>query len=136
MLEDLTMMATLPVDAAAVKKAKDEDENELIDDDIDKAAAGETMPPPKEKSDDPRTIRPLAASPAGDRTRPSPNDLGARARRLADPGFFRRRAHRRFGLRRIDARLAIDIAAMRIVGRHDGLIGCFRKPRNGSLWLH
>ena len=41
MLEDLTMIATLPVDEAAVKKAKDE---------ADKAAAGETMPPPKEKS--------------------------------------------------------------------------------------
>ena len=53
MLEDLTMIATLPVDEIAVQKAKDEDENELIDDDIDKAAAGETMPPPKEKSDDP-----------------------------------------------------------------------------------
>jgi hypothetical protein len=53
MLEDLTMIATQPVDEAAVKKAKDEDENELIDDDIDKAAAGETMPRPKETSDDP-----------------------------------------------------------------------------------
>ena len=51
MLEDLTMIATLPVDEAAVKKAKDE--AALIDDDIDKAAAGETMPPPKEKSEDP-----------------------------------------------------------------------------------
>ena len=40
MLEDLTMMATMPVDEAAVKKAKDE---------ADKAAAGETMPPPKSK---------------------------------------------------------------------------------------
>jgi hypothetical protein len=53
MLEDLTMIATQPVDETAVKKAKDEDENELIDDDIDKAAAGETMPRPKETSDDP-----------------------------------------------------------------------------------
>ena len=44
MLEELTMLATLPVDAAAVKKAQDE---------ADKAAAGETMPPPKEKEDDP-----------------------------------------------------------------------------------
>lgn len=44
MLEDLTMLANQPVDEAAVKKAKDE---------ADKAAAGETMPPPKEKSDDP-----------------------------------------------------------------------------------
>lgn len=46
MLEDLTMIATLPVDEAAVKKAKAEA-------DKDKAAAGETMPPPKEKSEDP-----------------------------------------------------------------------------------
>jgi hypothetical protein len=46
MLEDLTMIATLPVDETAVKKATD-------DADKDKAAAGETMPPPKEKSDDP-----------------------------------------------------------------------------------
>lgn len=46
MLEDLAMIATLPVDEAAVKKAKDEA-------DKDKAAAGETMPPPKETSDDP-----------------------------------------------------------------------------------
>jgi hypothetical protein len=44
MLEELTMLATLPVDAAAVKKAQDE---------ADKAAAGDTMPPPKEKEDDP-----------------------------------------------------------------------------------
>jgi hypothetical protein len=42
MLEDLTMLATQPVDEAAVKKAQDE---------ADKAAASETMPPPKEKSD-------------------------------------------------------------------------------------
>lgn len=46
MLEDLTMIATLPVDEKAVKKAED-------DADKDKAAAAETMPPPKEKSDDP-----------------------------------------------------------------------------------
>ncbi len=46
MIEDLTMLATLPVDANAVKKAADEG-------DKDKAAAAETMPPPKEKSDDP-----------------------------------------------------------------------------------
>lgn len=47
MLEDLTMIATLPVDETAVKKAADEG-------DKDKAAAGETMPPPKEKRDDPQ----------------------------------------------------------------------------------
>ena len=40
------MIATLPVDEAAVKKATDEG-------DKDKAAAAETMPPPKEKSEDP-----------------------------------------------------------------------------------
>ena len=39
MLEDLTMLATLPVDATAVKKAQDE---------ADKAAAWETVPPPDE----------------------------------------------------------------------------------------
>jgi hypothetical protein len=50
MLEDLTMLATLPVDEAAVKKAT---EDAALDNAIDKAAAGETMPPPKEKSDDP-----------------------------------------------------------------------------------
>ena len=43
MLEDLTMIATLPVDEAAVKRAKDE---------ADKAAAGESMPPPIGKSDE------------------------------------------------------------------------------------
>jgi hypothetical protein len=46
MLEDLTMIATLPVDEAAVKKAMDEG-------DKDKAAAAETMPAPKEKKEDP-----------------------------------------------------------------------------------
>jgi hypothetical protein len=46
MLEDLTMIATLPVDEAAVKKAMDEG-------DKDKAAAAETMPAPKEKNEDP-----------------------------------------------------------------------------------
>jgi hypothetical protein len=51
MLEDLTMLATLPVDQSAVRKA--EDENPIIDSDIDKAAAGETMPPPKDKDEDP-----------------------------------------------------------------------------------
>jgi hypothetical protein len=50
MLEDLTMLATLPVDQSAVKKAEDE---AALDNAIDKAAAGETMPPPKEKDDDP-----------------------------------------------------------------------------------
>lgn len=48
MIEELTMIATLPVDEHAVKKAASEG-----DDDADKAAAGETMPAPKETSDDP-----------------------------------------------------------------------------------
>lgn len=43
MLEDLTMLATLPVDEASVKQAQYE---------ADKAAARETMPPPKNKEDD------------------------------------------------------------------------------------
>ncbi len=46
MLDQLTMLATLPVDQSAVKKAEDEGEK-------DKAAAGETMPKPKETSDNP-----------------------------------------------------------------------------------
>jgi hypothetical protein len=50
MLEDLTMLATLPVDEAAVKKAK---EDAALDNAIDKAAAGETMPKPKDTSEDP-----------------------------------------------------------------------------------
>lgn len=48
MLEDLTMIATLPVDETAVKKAMDEANKE-------RAAAGETMPP-KEQSDDPHGL--------------------------------------------------------------------------------
>jgi hypothetical protein len=52
MLEDLTMLATLPVDQCAVRKA--EDEADAQDEaDKDKAAAGETMPKPKETSEDP-----------------------------------------------------------------------------------
>ena len=50
MLEDLTMLANLPVDQSAVKKAEDEAE---LDNAIDKAAAAETMPPPKDTSEDP-----------------------------------------------------------------------------------
>ena len=46
MLDDLTMLATLPVDQSAVKKAAEEG-------DKDKAAAGETMPKPKDTSEDP-----------------------------------------------------------------------------------
>ena len=48
MLEDLTMLATLPVDQAAVKKAQDD---AALDNAIDKAAAGEAMP--KDPSEDP-----------------------------------------------------------------------------------
>jgi hypothetical protein len=50
MLEDLTMLATLPVDEDAVRKAK---EDAALDSAIDKAAAGETMPKPKDTSEDP-----------------------------------------------------------------------------------
>ena len=49
MLEDLTMLATLPVDQSAVRKAEDE----ARDIEIGKAAGGQTMPPPKEKDEDP-----------------------------------------------------------------------------------
>ena len=48
MLEDLAMLATLPVDQSAVRKAEDE-----ADIEIGKAAGGQTMPPPKEKDEDP-----------------------------------------------------------------------------------
>lgn len=51
MLEDLTMLATLPVDQCAVKKAEDEADRDQAD--KDKAAAGETMPKPKDTSEDP-----------------------------------------------------------------------------------
>ena len=47
MLEDLTMIATQPVDEAAVRKATEEGEK-------DKAAAGEAVPAPKENSKAPR----------------------------------------------------------------------------------
>ena len=50
MLEDLTMLATQPVDEAAVKKAEGDDE---LQHEIDKAAGGQTMPPPKDKDEDP-----------------------------------------------------------------------------------
>ena len=46
MLEDLTMLATLPVDQSAVKKAEDEA-------DKDRAAAGTPLPPPKDPPADP-----------------------------------------------------------------------------------
>ena len=49
MLDDLTMLATLPVDEAAVKKAK---EDAALDHAIDKAAAGETMPSPKDECEE------------------------------------------------------------------------------------
>ena len=62
MLEDLTMIATLPVDEAAVKRATEEG-------DKDKAAAGETMPAPKEKSDNPRRRRTKVSRRAGSAAR-------------------------------------------------------------------
>ena len=43
-IDDLTMMANTPVTPADVEKAKNAD--------LDKAAAGETMPPPKEECED------------------------------------------------------------------------------------
>ena len=46
MLEDLTMLATLPVDQSAVKKAEDEDRM------IEKAAASNNLPRPKDKDED------------------------------------------------------------------------------------
>jgi hypothetical protein len=53
MLEDLTMLATLPVDRSAVKKAEDAEKKAQDDADKDKAAAGEIMPKPKDISEDP-----------------------------------------------------------------------------------
>ena len=44
MIDDLTMLANLPVNEADVKQIKHEE---------DKAAAGETMPPPKHKDETP-----------------------------------------------------------------------------------
>ena len=46
MLEDLTMLATLPVDQSAVKKAEDEA-------DKDRAAAAAPLPTPKDPPADP-----------------------------------------------------------------------------------
>ena len=66
MLEDLTMIATLPVDEAAVKKATDEG-------DKDKAAAAETMPPPKEKSEDPADDTTSGRIARRGQDRPKPN---------------------------------------------------------------
>ena len=43
-IDDLEMMANRPVSPADVEQARDAE--------IDKAAAGETMPPPKEKCED------------------------------------------------------------------------------------
>ena len=44
MIDDLTMLANAPVNEADVEQIKHEE---------DKAAAGETMPPPKEKDETP-----------------------------------------------------------------------------------
>lgn len=62
MLEDLTMIATLPVDETAVRKAAEEGEK-------DKAAAGETMPAPKENSKAPRRRRTKVSRRAGSAAR-------------------------------------------------------------------
>jgi hypothetical protein len=43
-IDDLTMMANTPPTPADVEKARDAD--------LDKAAAGETMPPPKDECED------------------------------------------------------------------------------------
>jgi hypothetical protein len=56
-LDDLTMMANTPVSPADVEKARDADlssrrSGEAAQAEIDKAAAGETMPPPKEECED------------------------------------------------------------------------------------
>ena len=54
-LDDLAMMATAPVTPADVEKAKDADlsrRSREAEADIDKAAAGETMPPPKEECEE------------------------------------------------------------------------------------
>lgn len=69
MIDDLTMLATLPVDVNAVKKAADEG-------DADKAAAGETMPPPKERSGDPAddTTKGRIARRGQDPPEPGPGD--------------------------------------------------------------
>ena len=50
MIEDLTMLATLPVceDEAADTLRQDDVPEPTAQDEADKAAAGETMPPPKE----------------------------------------------------------------------------------------
>ena len=45
MIDDLTMLANLPVNEADVEQIKHEE---------DKAAAGETMPPPKHRDDTPK----------------------------------------------------------------------------------
>ena len=59
MLEDLTMIATLPVDEAAVKRATEEG-------DKDKAAAGETLPAPNTTS-----VKSASAAPRRQRTKVS-----------------------------------------------------------------
>ena len=56
MMDDLTMMANAPVTPADIEKAKDADLSRRGGDaaqaDIDKAAAGETMPAPKEECEE------------------------------------------------------------------------------------
>ena len=53
-LDDLNMMANPPVSPADVEKANEADlsrRSREAEADIDKAAAGETMPPPKDPKD-------------------------------------------------------------------------------------
>src|SRR4030095_16637676 len=58
-----------------------------------------------------------------------------RAWRLGDAVLFRRSLYRRFDWRRIDAWFALDVFAMRIIGRHDGLLRRLRRPGNRVRWL-
>lgn len=55
MIEDLTMLANLPVcEHEADKEREDNVPITTAQSEADKAAAGETMPPPKEKDDTPK----------------------------------------------------------------------------------
>jgi len=54
MIDDLTMLATLPVcEDHAEKVRKDDEPATTAQSEADKAAAGETMPPPKDKDGPP-----------------------------------------------------------------------------------
>jgi hypothetical protein len=62
MLDDLTMLATLPVDEAAVRKAR---EDEALDSAFDKAATAETMTRPTVTDDDPDIATAESTAPGG-----------------------------------------------------------------------